>query len=318
MAEFERHKAIPILFNYIENYEAGQKFEANEFINYFENVLAHLKTVRDQNKLDIVKGVDDTLLMEFDKIPFTSPRGNTDVRYFAAHLLATAFPIIIPMAAQFQQAYRFCSKLRQNKADIDFLELELASYLLDRSLLKRCVELRYYFLTKIAEIQNLNRDPNILEDSSYQNLDRLETIPPSRLFLALRRRHSSASAPELLQDRQSAEYKLSEYKVFARMAASNPIFHDFLMEMGYLKTQIPFLGRVKQVFGSLFQFIFGVFRAPRYVWFVLTRSRANVVFFVAAFLIALACLVAVFNLMGRYQQVKLKDFDNKIREARIQ
>jgi len=248
VAEFEQHKAIKILFDYITDYEAGGKFEASEFINYFENVMAHLKLVRDQNKLDIVKGVDDTLLGEFDKVPFTTPRGNTDIRYFVAHLLATAFPIIIPMAAQFQQAYRFCSKLRQHKADIDFLELELSPYLLDRNMLRRSPELRYFFLTKISEIQNLNHDPNILEEASYQNLDKLEAIPPSRLFLALRRRNLGTSSNEVLQDRQSPEYKLSEYKFFSKMSSSNPIYHEILLEMGYLKTKIPFLGQVRQFF----------------------------------------------------------------------
>ena len=57
MEESDRHKAIQILFGYIDDYEGGSKFEGEEFINYFENVLAHLKLVRDQNSLDIIKGV---------------------------------------------------------------------------------------------------------------------------------------------------------------------------------------------------------------------------------------------------------------------
>jgi hypothetical protein len=318
VAEFEQHKAIRILFNYITDYEAGGKFESSEFINYFENVMAHLKLVRDQNKLDIVKGVDDTLLVEFDKVPFSTPRGNTDIRYFVAHLLATAFPIIIPMAAQFQQAYRFCSKLRQNKADIDFLELELAPYLLDRAMLKKSPELRYFFLTKISEIQNLNRDPNILEEAAYQNLDKLDSIPPPRLFLALRRRNINISSEEVLQDKQSPEYKLFEYKIFSRMASSNPLYNELLLEMGYLKTQIPFLGKVRQFFTAVFQFILGVFRAPRYVWFVLTRSRANYVFYLAAIMAAIILLFSVFHLVGLYNQKKLMDFQRKIEQTRNQ
>lgn len=316
MSEFERHKAIPILFNYVAEYENGRKFEANEFINYFENVMAHLKLVRDQNKLDIVKGVDDTLLAEFDKVPFTTPRGNTDMRYFTAHLLATAFPIIIPMAAQFQQAYRFCIKLRQNKADIDFLELEYASYLLDRSLLRKSPEFRYFFLSKVAEIQNMNHDPNILEESSGQTLDKLESIPAPRLLLALRRRGLVLSPGQVLQDRQSPEYKLSEFKIFSRMANSNPLHYDLLLGMGYLKTQIPFLGKVKQFSVSGLQSIMGIFRAPRYVWFALSRSRANVFFFMTAIVLAFVLLISVIKLMGAYDHKKLMEFDRRIKEAR--
>jgi hypothetical protein len=316
VTEFERHKAIPILFNYIGDYESGRKFETSEFVNYFEGVMAHLKTVRDQNKLDIVKGVDDTLLAELDRVPFTSPKGNTDVRYFTAHLLATAIPIIIPMAAQFMQASRFCAKLRQHKADIDFLELEMAAFLLDRNLLRKNPDLRYFFLTKIAEIQNLNRDPNILEEPSYQTVDKLEAIPPSRLFLALRRRGLTASPGELLQDRHSAEYKLSEFKKFSRMAEANATYHDLLMEMGFLKIQIPFLGKVKQFFLSLLQFIFGVFRAPRYVWFVLTRSRGNAIFYLVVLAAAVILLFSVFKLLGAYNDKNLMKFDKKIKEAR--
>ncbi|HBC46668.1 MAG TPA: hypothetical protein DCZ43_06450 [candidate division Zixibacteria bacterium] len=319
MTEMERHKAIPILFNYIGEYESGGKFESNEFINYFENVLAHLKTVRDQNNLDIVKGVDDTLLAEFDRVPFTSPKGNTDVRYFTAHLLATAFPIIIPMAGQFQQAYRFCSKLRQNKADIDFLELELTAFLLDRGLLKKNPDLRFFFVTKISEIQNLNHDPNILEESSYQNVDRLESIPPSRLFLALRRRNivSGSSRPaQLMQDKQSPEYRLSEFKVFSRMSESNPVYHDLLLQMGFMKTKIPFWGKFKQGLGAIFQFIMGVFRAPKYVWFALSKSRANTVFYMLTFVVIIILLFSFFKLMGAYSNKIMMDFRQNIEDAR--
>ncbi len=321
MTELERHKAIPILFNYIGEYECGRKFESGEFINYFENVIAHLKTVRDQNNLDIVKGVDDTLLSEFDRVPFTSPKGNTDVRYFASHLLATAFPIIIPMAAQFQQAYRFCSKLRQNKADIDFLELELAAYLLDRSLLRKNPDLRYFFLTKVSEIQNLNHDPNILEESSYQNVDKLESIPPSRLFLALRRRNMvpvSGHQAQLTQDKQSPEYKLSEFKVFSRLSESNPVYHDLLMKMGFLKTKIPFWGKVKQGFSGAFQFIMGVLKAPRYVWFVMSRSRANAAFYLVTFAVIIVLLFSFFKLMGAYNHKIMTEFRQNIEDARNQ
>ncbi|MCD6162278.1 MAG: hypothetical protein J7K40_07680 [candidate division Zixibacteria bacterium] len=316
MAEYERHKAINILFNYVKEYETGRKFDVDEFINYFENVLSHLKLVRDQNNLDIIKGVDDSLLFEFDKVAFNSPQGGTDLRYITSHLLATMFPILIPMAAQYQEAYRFCLKLRKKRSDIDYLELELAVHLLDRSLLKRCEELRFYFLTKIAELQNLNNDPNVLEDPAYQILDKLETIQHSQLFLALRRRHLNKGSNQLMQDKQSPEYKLSEYKVFAKMADSNPIYRDILFEMKYLKTKIPFWGRFKQLFFAIFRFVMGIFRAPRYVLFVITKSRGNFVYFVFAFLALIVFLVAVFQVMGKYQDKKFVEFKKRIEEVK--
>ena len=316
MADSERHKAITILFSYINDYESGQKFEKSEFVNYFDNVLSHLKLVRDQNNLDIIRGVDETLLSEFDKASFNTPQAGTDIRYFSAHLLATAFPILIPMAAQFQEAYRFCLKLRKNRADIDFLELELATHLFDRNLLKRCEKLRSYFLIKIAELQNLNNDPNILEDSSYQNLDKLETIPPARLFLALRRRYIQTGSNQLVQNRQSPEYKLSEYKVFSKMADSNLIYHNLLLEMGYLKSKIPFWGRFKQLVLAIFNFIMGIFRAPRYVWFVLTKSRGNALHFVISFLILILFLFAFFKVMGKYQDKKYVEFIKRVEDIR--
>ena len=118
MAELDRHKAIPILFGYIDDYESGGKFESEEFINYFENVLAHLKLVRDQNNLDIIKGVDDTLVTQFDRVPFTTPFGGTDIRYFSSHILATFFPVLIPMSAQFQ------ANIRRGKKVTDITQLE--------------------------------------------------------------------------------------------------------------------------------------------------------------------------------------------------
>ena len=164
MEDLERHKAINILFKYIDDYEGGKKFEAAEFINYFENVISYLKLVRDQNNLEIIKGVDDTLVAQYDKVPFTSPSGTTDIRYFTVHILSTFFPVLIPLAAQFQESYRFCLKLRQIRSDLDFMELELMPHLFDKNVLKRAEELRYYFLTKVSEMQNLNNDPVILDD----------------------------------------------------------------------------------------------------------------------------------------------------------
>ena len=316
MATQDRHKAIPILFGYIADYESGRKFMVEEFINYFENVLAHLKLVRDQNNLDIVRGVDETLVSEFDRVPFTSPMGGTDIRYFSAHLLATAFPVLIPMSAQFQEAYRFCLKLRDKRADIDFMELELTSHLLDRNLLRKCGPLRYYFLNKIAEIQNLNHDPNILEEAAYQNLDRLATIPPSRLFLALQRRLLKKSSAEMIQDRQSPEYKLSEYKVFSKMADANPIHNELLFKMGYLKTKIPFWGRLKQLLTTFFHLIMGMFKAPRYLWFAASKSRGNFVFFFIALIIAVFFMIGVFKLLGEYNKKKFFEFNKKIEAVR--
>lgn len=318
MADFERHKAIPILFNYIGDYEAGRKFEANEFINYFENVMAHLKTVQDRNNLEIVKGADETLLSEIDKIPFTSPKGGTDIRYFSAHLLATAFPILIPMAAQYQNAYRYCFKLRQKKADIDFVELEFSSYLLDRNLLRRCDDLRYYFLSKIAEVQNLAHDPNILEEPQYQNLDRLETLPPSRLFLALRRRNLKTDPLELMQNKQSPEHKLSEYRAFSKLAESNLVYRDILLKMEYLNPKMAFGGKLKQLIMSILQFVMGLFRAPRYIWFVLNKSRGNLVFFLACFLAAIIMVAAVFKLMGQYRHKLFNELNRGIEEVKRQ
>lgn len=316
LAEYEKHKTINILFNYVNEYETGRKFDVDEFINYFENVFSHLQLVRDQNNLDIIKGVDDSLLFEFDKVPFTSPQGGTDLRYITSHLLATMFPILIPMAAQYQEAYRFCLKLRKQRSDIDFLELEMAVHLLDRNLLKRCENLRFYFLTKIAELQNLNNDPNILEDQAYQTLEKLETIQHSRLFLALRRRNLKTDSNQLLQDKQSPEYKLSEYKSFAKMADSNLIYHNILLEMKYLKSKIPFWGRFKQLFFAILSFVMGILRAPRYVLFVITKSRGNFVYFVFALLALIVFLVAFFQVMGKYQDKKFVEFKKRIEEVK--
>ncbi|NLI15096.1 MAG: hypothetical protein GX409_02295 [candidate division Zixibacteria bacterium] len=316
MADFERHKGIPILFNYIAEYETGGKFDNNEFINYFENVMAHLRTVQDRNNLEIVKNADEMLLAEIDKVPFNSPKGGSDIRYFSAHILATAFPILIPMAAQYQNAYRYCFKLRQNKADIDFLELELSSYLLDRDLLKRNDDLRYYFLSKIAEIQNLAHDPNILEEPEYQNLDKLETLPPSRLFLALRRRNLKTEASILIQNKQLPEHKLSEYRVFSKMAEANPVHRDILLKMGYLNPKTSLIGRLKQGLITIFQFIMGLFRAPRYIWFVLNKSRGNLVFFLTCFLAAILIVMAFAKLMKQYRHKLYNELNRSIEEIR--
>ena len=65
MENLDRHKTIRILFGYIDDYEGGGKFVAEEFVNYFENVLSHLKLIRDQNSLEIIKAVDDALVSQF-------------------------------------------------------------------------------------------------------------------------------------------------------------------------------------------------------------------------------------------------------------
>lgn len=312
MNELDRHKAIPILFGYIDDYEGGRKFVAGEFINYFENVVAHLKLVRDQNNLEIVKGVDDTLLSQFDIVPFTSPSGNTDIRYFSAHILATIFPVLIPMAAQFQEGYRFSLKLRKTRADLDFMESELTPYLFDKNILKRASDLRYYFLTKVAEMQNLNNDPILLDDSYYQNLDRLEEIPPSKLLLSLQRRQLKSDSRALLQDKYSPEYKLSEYGVFSKMASSNLIYHDILFRMGYISPELPITDRLRQISSNAIQFIIGIVKVPRYIMFVFNKSRSNYIFFAIEVILIMILLISIFRWMAAYNDKKLQSFEQKI------
>jgi hypothetical protein len=312
MNKSDRHKAIPILFGYIDDYEGGRKFVAEEFINYFENVLAHLKLVRDQNNLEIVKGVDDTLLSQFDRVPFTSPSGNTDIRYFSAHILATMFPVLIPMGAQFQEGYRFCLKLRQTRADLDFMESELTPYLFDKSILKRASDLRFYFLTKVAELQNLNNDPILLDDPYYQNLDRLEEIPPSKLLLSLQRRQLKSDSKALLQDKSSPEYKLSEYGVFTKMASSNLIYHDILYRMDYITPELPISDRLREILSNAIQFIIGIVKVPRYMIFILNRGGRNYIYFIIKILLIMIILISIFRWMGSYNDRKLQSFEEKL------
>jgi len=312
MEDLDRHKAIPILFGYIDEYERGGKFEADEFINYFENVLSHLKLVRDQNNLEIVKGVDDTLISQFDKIPFTTPGGGTDIRYFSAHILATFFPVLIPMSAQFQEAYKFCLRLRQIKTDLDFMESELTPYLFDKSLLKRSPDLRYYFLTKVAEMHNLNHDPILLDEPVYQNLDKLREIPPTRLLLSLKRRHLKTDSKILLQDKFSPEYKLLEFGTFFKMAESNLIYQNILYKMGYLKAKRPFADRLKQVLSNGLQFITGIIKVPRYILFIFNRSRFNYIYITVTFILLLIIMISIFQWIGHYNAKKLSNFEQKI------
>lgn len=312
MNELDRHKAIPILFGYIDDYEAGGKFEVDEFINYFENVLSHLKLVRDQNNMDIIRGVDDTLLSQYDKVPFTSPSGSTDIRYFTAHILATFFPVLIPMAAQFQEAYRFCLKLRQLKSDLDFMESELTPYLFDKNLLKRSGGLRFYFLTKVAEMQNLNNDPILLDVPLYQSLDKLREVPPSKLLLSLRRRQLKIDHKALLQDKDSPEYKLQEYKVFSKLADASLIHQDILYKMGYLRAELPLADRLRHFLQNSAQFVTGIVKVPRYVMFIFGKSRTNYVYFIVAVFVIVLLLVNVFQWLGNYNEKKLKSFEQKI------
>lgn len=312
MGELDRHKAIPILFGYIDDYESGDKFEAEEFINYFENVLAHLKLVRDQNNLDIIKGVDDTLVSQFDRVPFTTPFGGTDIRYFASHILATFFPVLIPMAAQFQEAYRFCLKLRQKRSDLDFMESELVTHLFDKNILKRAGDLRYYFLTKVSEMQNLNNDPILLEESRYQNLDKLREIPSSTLLLSLRRRQLQLDHKELLQDKNSPEYRLMEYGNFSRMAESNPIHQEILYKMGYLKAKLPVGDRLWRILMNIAQFLAGIIKVPRYIFFIFSRSRSNYIYFTLTIILLILILVNIFQWLGDYNKKKLNNFEQQI------
>jgi hypothetical protein len=312
MGELDRHKAIPILFGYIDDYEGGAKFEIEEFINYFENVLAHLKLVRDQNNLDIIKGVDDTLVTQFDRVPFTTPFGGTDIRYFTSHILATFFPVLIPMSAQFQEAYRFCLKLRQKRSDLDFMESELTFHLFDKNILKRSGELRYYFLTKVSEMQNLNNDPILLEESDYQNLDKLREIPPSTLLLSLMRRQLQLDSRELLQDKNSPEYRLLEYGVFAKMAESNLIYREILYKMGFLKAKSSFGVRLRHILLNFAQFIAGIVKVPRYIAFTFSRSRSNYIYFTLTLILLILILVNIFQWLGDYNKKKLTNFEQQI------
>jgi len=312
MEELDRHKAIPILFGYIEDYEGGGKFVADEYINYFENVLSHLKLIRDQNNLEIIKAVDDALVSQFDKIPFTSPSGGTDIRYFTAHILATFYPVLIPMAAQFQESYRFCLKLRQTRTDLDFMESELSFYLFDKNLLKQSEELRYYFLTKIAEMQNLNNDPILLNDSQYSNLDRLKEISAPKLFLSLARRQLKTDFKSILQDKSSAEYKLLEYGVFSKMAASSLIHHNILYRMGYHKASLPIADRLKQILLNILRYITGIIKVPRYIPFTLNKSRGNLIYFALTIIVIIIIMVSFFQWMGKYNEKKMNHFENSI------
>jgi hypothetical protein len=312
MDRSDRHKAIPILFGYIDDYEGGRKFVAEEFVNYFENVLAHLKLVRDQNNLEIIKGVDDTLLTQFDRVPFASPSGNTDIRYFSAHILATMFPVLIPMAAQFQEGYRFCLKLRQTRADLDFMESELTPYLFDKNILKRASDLRYYFLTKVAELQNLNNDPILLDDPYYQNLDRLEEIPPSKLLLSLQRRRLKSESKALLQDKSSPEYKLSEYGVLSKMASSNLIYHDILFRMGYITPELPLSDRLRKIVSNAVQFVTGIVKVPRYMAFISNKGGKNYIYFIVKILLILIILISIFRWMSSYNHKRLQYFQDKL------
>jgi len=312
MEDLDRHKAIPILFGYIDNYEGGGKFVADEFINYFENVLSHLKLIRDQNNLEIIKAVDDTLVSQYDKVPFTSPSGGTDIRYFTAHILATFFPVLIPIAGQFQESYRFCLKLRQTRTDIDFMESELSFHLFDKNVLKQSEDLRYYFLTKIAEMQNLNNDPILLDDPQYNNLDKLKEISAPRLFLSLARRLLKTDSKVLLQDKFSPEYKLLEYGVFTKMAASDLIYQDLLYKMGYHKASLPIADRIKQILVDIVKYITGIAKVPRYISFILGKSRGNYIYFALTLIVIIIILVSFFQWMGSYNEKKLQHFEKKI------
>jgi len=312
MEDLDRHKAIHILFGYIDEYERGGKFETDEFINYFENVLSHLKLVRVQNNLEIVKGVDDNLISQFDKIPFTTPGGGTDIRYFSAHILATFFPVLIPMSAQFQEAYKFCLRLRQIKTDLDFMESELTPYLFDKNILKRASDLRYYFLTKVAEMNNLNRDPILLDEPAYQNLDKLREIPPARLLLSLKRRQLKIDSKILLQDKYSPEYKLMEFGTFFKIAESNLIYQDMLYKMGYLKAKTPFANRLKEELSNTVRFISGIIKVPRYILFMFNKSRFNYIYFAVTFILLLIILISIFQWIGHYNEKKLRNFEHKI------
>jgi hypothetical protein len=316
MEELDRHKAIPILFGYIADYESGGKFETEQFVNYFENVLSHMKLVRDQDNLDIIKSVDDTLLTQFDKVPFTTPFGGTDIRYFTCHILATFFPVLIPMSAQFQESYRFCLKLRGRRSDLDFMESELIPNLFVKDILKRSNELRYYFLSKVSEMQNANNDPVILNNPIYQNLDKLREIAPSKLLLSLRRRQLKTEYKELLQDKTSPEYRLMEYNVFSKLADSNLIYHGILHKMGYLKAELPIADRLKRILGDLIRFISGAVKVPRYMIYVFNKSRGNYIYFTLTLLIIVIILVSIFQWLGSYNDKKLNTFEKKIESLR--
>lgn len=312
MAETDRHRVIHILFGYIEAYERGENFVVEEFINYFENVLSHLRLVRDQNNLEIIKAVDNTLIMHFDKVPFTTPRGGTDVRYFTAHILATLFTILLPMSSQFHSSYGFCLKLRQKKSDLDFIELELVPHLFDKDILKNIDDLRYYFLAKVAEMQNLFNHPMLIDDPGYQDFDKLLEIPMPMLFLYLVRRQLMMNSKSLLQDKNSPEYKLLEYGAISRLADSYQICKDILHKMGYLEAEVPFIDRVKQVISNAFEFITGIIKVPRYAGYIYRKSSGNYICFTVTVVVIIVILFGVFQWLGNYNGKKLKNFEQKI------
>lgn len=312
MVETDRHRVIHVLFGYIETYERGEDFAVEDFISYFENVLSHLRLVRDQNNLEIIKAVDNTLILHYDKVPFTTPRGGTDIRYFTAHILATLFTILLPMSSQFHHAYRFCQKLRQKRSDLDFIELELVPHLFDKNILKNVDDLRYYFLAKVAEMQNLYNHPMLLDDPGYQDFDKLLEIPTPMLFLYLVRRQMMMDSKNLLQDKNSPEYKLLEYGAISRLADSFQICKDILYKMGYLEAELSLTDRLKQIISNTFKFVAGTIKVPRYASYIFKKSGGNYICFTVTVVVIIVILFSIFQWLDNYNEKKLKNFEQRI------
>lgn len=192
------------------------------------------------------------------------------------------------------------------------MESELTPYLFDKNLFKRASDLRYYFLTKVAEMDNLNHDPILLDEPAYQNLDKLREIQPARLLLSLKRRQLKSDAKILLQDKYSPEYKLMEFGAFSKLAESNLIYQEMLFKMGYLKAKMPFARRFKEVMSNTVRFVSGIIKVPRYILFIFTKSRYNYIYFTVTFILLLIILVSVFQWLGHYNEKKLRNFEQKI------
>ena len=152
----------------------------------------------------------------------------------------------------------------------------------------------------------------MLEDSRYQNLDNLREIPYSTLLLSLKRRQLQLDSRALLQDENSPEYKLLEYGVFAKMAESNLIYQDILFKMGYLKAKLPIGDRLKRILLNITQFIAGIFKVPRYIFFIFSKSRSNYIYFAVTVILLILILVNIFQWLGTYNKKKLANCEQQI------
>jgi hypothetical protein len=100
------------------------------------------------------------------------------------------------------------------------------------------------------------------------------------------------------------------------MAASNLIYQGILHEMGYLKAEMPIADRLKRILANLIQFITGIVKVPRYMFFIFSKSRGNYIYFTLALLIIAIILVSIFQWLGNYNEKKLKSFESQIESLR--